>query len=153
MVTLRPYCTSHNFFFVKNGARTKGIINVPQVHLCVHWCFTKTRLISIGSKLIKVVVVVVVIVFVQKKLGRKKCWSKNNPCPKNFWTKSIGSKNILDKKKVRSQKLWGRKIKVYPDIKGPCLREMKTPFPARISILLLTHWEEHPVTYVIKFFK
>ena len=45
-----------------------------------------TRLVSIVSKPIKVVVVVVVIVFAKKIL------IKNNPCPKTFRPKSVGSK-------------------------------------------------------------
>ena len=44
-----------------------------------------TRLISIVSKPISIVVVVVVIdvVFVRKMLGPNKCWSKN-PCQKKL---------------------------------------------------------------------
>ena len=48
----------------------------------------QTRLISIVSKPIKVVVVVVVIVFAKNIL------IKNNPCPKTFRLKSVGSKKI-----------------------------------------------------------
>ena len=50
------------------------------------------------SKPIKVVVVVVVIVVDVFKLDKKICCSKNNPCPKNFRPKSVGSKKIWAKK-------------------------------------------------------
>ena len=58
----------------------------------------KTRLISIMSKLIKVMVVVAVIVFV-KKVRSKKLLIKKKSMPKNIRLKSVGSKNILGKKK------------------------------------------------------
>ena len=53
-----------------------------------------TRLISIVSKLIKVVVVVIAaIVFVKKKIRSNNCGSKNNPSPK------ILGQKVLDPKK------------------------------------------------------
>ena len=59
--------------------------------------FFETRLISIVSKPIKVVVVVIV-VFVEKKLGKNIFLSKKNPCPKNLRPKSVGSNKNLVKK-------------------------------------------------------
>ena len=70
----------------------------------------QTRLISIVSKPIKVVIVVVVIVvvvFVKVKLGQKIFWSKSNPCPK-----SVGSKKNMRQKKVSSPKMFWSKIKI-----------------------------------------
>ena len=49
------------------------------------------------------VVVIVVIVFV-KKIGPRNIWSKNNPCPKYFRSKSVGSNKKLGKKKLGPKK-------------------------------------------------
>ena len=86
-----------------------------------------TRLISIVSKPIKVVIVVIVIVvFVKVKLGLKNFWFKSNSCPKKCWIKKkyaskkgFKSQNVLIKKlrlkriKVQknfgSKKIWGQK--------------------------------------------
>ena len=69
-----------------------------------------TRLISIGSKPIKVMVVVlvIVIVFVKKKLEQKHFWSKEfrskkiqakNVNPKKFWIEKKNFQKILGNKK------------------------------------------------------
>ena len=65
----------------------------------------QTRLISIVSKpmLIVVVVVVIDVVFVKKMLGPKKFWLKNIPVQKNF------SKKILGQKELGTKKLWSKK--------------------------------------------
>ena len=70
----------------------------------------KTRLISIVSKPIIIVVVVVVIdvVFVTKKVRSKKILVKKNSCPKNFRLKKFWVK----KKKV--QKIFGKKRMLCP---------------------------------------
>ena len=63
-----------------------------------------TRLISIVSKPIKVVIVVVVIVlvvFVKEKLGLKLFDPKVNPCPKKCWIQ----KN-MHQEKVSSPKMF-----------------------------------------------
>ena len=54
---------------------------------------------------------VVVVVFVKIQLGPKNILSKNNPCQKIVWPKSVGSKKIWVKKN-RSQKFFVKKIKV-----------------------------------------
>ena len=55
-----------------------------------------TRLISIMSKPIRVLVVVtdLVVLFYKKKLGHKNLWS-NKSMPKNFRPKSVGSKKKI----------------------------------------------------------
>ena len=72
----------------------------------------KTRLISIVSKPIKVVVVVIVVVSV-KKNSPNNFWSKNKSCPKNFRPKSVGSKKIWVEKKLGPKKFWSKKLRFY----------------------------------------
>ena len=73
-----------------------------------------TRLISIVSKPIKVVVVFVV-VFAEKKkqkLGPKNFWSKIIHVQKTIGLKVLIPKKKLGWKKVRSQKLWVQNMKI-----------------------------------------
>ena len=58
----------------------------------------KTRLITIVSKPIKVVVLVVVVLL--KKESVKNILVHKNQCPKNFWPKRVGSKKNLGKEKL-----------------------------------------------------
>ena len=48
---------------------------------------------------------VVVVVFVKIQLGPKNILSKNNPCQKIVWPKSVGSKKIWVKKKLGPKSL------------------------------------------------
>ena len=74
-----------------------------------------TRLISIVSKpmLIVVVVVVIDVVFVKKILGPKKFWLKNIHVQKNFGSKRVRSKKVVVQtnvvKKFEVQKNFGSK--------------------------------------------
>ena len=73
----------------------------------------KTRLISIVSKPILIVVVVVVIdvVFVKKMLGSNKCWFKIIHVQKNFRQKFFGSKIVRSKKVMVQKKCCPKKIR------------------------------------------
>ena len=74
----------------------------------------KTRLISIVSKPIKVMVVVAIVVllvvFVWKKLGPKNCWSKKNLGPKKSRPQNFGNKKISDSNNFWYKKMWPKKI-------------------------------------------
>ena len=77
---------------------------------CVN--LSKTRLISIVSKPILIVVGVVIdVVFVQKMLGPKKCWLKKSMSKKTLDKKLFGSKRVKSKKVV-VQKNVVQKMKV-----------------------------------------
>ena len=71
----------------------------------------KTKLISIVSKPITVLVVVVIIVFIKKKNLVQKIFD-----PKNSMPNSVSSKKKFGQKKVRSQKVLVQKIKVKKNI-------------------------------------
>ena len=111
---------------------TDNLQTVPPFEVCDElWTDTvsKTRLISIVSNPIKVVVVLVVIVvvfvqkvrsktfFVKKNLGQdifnpKKFRSKNILGPKNFGLKECGRKHSRYKKFIKKVKILGRKFLV-----------------------------------------
>ena len=78
-----------------------------------------TRLISIVSKpmLIVVVVVVIDVVFVKKILGPKKFWLKNIHVQKMFGSKRVRFKKVVvqkikvQKRKFKSKKIWDLTLK------------------------------------------
>ena len=100
----------------------------------------KTRLISIVSKPIKVVVVVIVVVSV-KKNSPNNFWSKNKSCPKNFRPKSVGSKKIWVEKKLGPKKFWSKKLRFYK------FRSKKTLCPKEFQVgKIQSNWDNPPTS-------
>ena len=86
---------------------------IQKVNPCYVWDIQHTRLISIVSKPILIVVVVVDIdvVFVKNMLGSKEIWLKKIQVQKNFGQKILGQKRVRSRKVV-VQKNVVQKIKV-----------------------------------------